>query len=223
MSPNLAALMVFLGLAATLGFGVFAFAGDGGGNRLSKRLEAVRERHSNSREVAAKAQMKRIVAARDDRLESALKQFIPRRAELRSRLERTGRDITVGKYAAACGGIALAMLAAGLMVGAPLPLSLLVALFAGLGLPHFAVGFLIAKRINQFTTRFPDAIDLLVRGLRSGLPVTESIGVVRPRGAPIRSASNSARSPTRSRSARRWRWRCRTRPAVSTRQSSNFS
>src|SRR5690606_9596452 len=48
----------------------------------------------------------------------------------------------------------------------------------GLGFPHMAVGFLISKRVNKFTASFPDAIELLVRGLRSGLPVTETIGVV---------------------------------------------
>jgi tight adherence protein B len=41
-----------------------------------------------------------------------------------------------------------------------------------------AVGFLIKRRTNAFTVKFPDAIELLVRGLRSGLPVTETLGVV---------------------------------------------
>jgi tight adherence protein B len=44
--------------------------------------------------------------------------------------------------------------------------------------PHFTVGYLIGKRVNQFNTRFPDAIDLMVRGLRSGLPISETMGVV---------------------------------------------
>jgi tight adherence protein B len=40
------------------------------------------------------------------------------------------------------------------------------------------VGFLIKRRINKFTTKFPDAIELLVRGLRSGLPISETMTVV---------------------------------------------
>jgi tight adherence protein B len=35
-----------------------------------------------------------------------------------------------------------------------------------------------AKRLKLFTSQFPDAIDLIVRGLKSGLPVTESISAV---------------------------------------------
>ena len=46
------------------------------------------------------------------------------------------------------------------------------------GLPYLVVGRAIKKRVTQFTARFPDAIDLLVRGLRSGLPVTETFQVV---------------------------------------------
>jgi tight adherence protein B len=57
-------------------------------------------------------------------------------------------------------------------------LSLGVGVVAGAGLPHFIVGRSIKKRLNGFTSKFPDAIELLVRGLRSGLPVTETLGVV---------------------------------------------
>jgi tight adherence protein B len=41
-----------------------------------------------------------------------------------------------------------------------------------------AVNFFINRRGGKFTAKFPDAIELLVRGLRSGLPVTETLGVV---------------------------------------------
>src|SRR3546814_8102640 len=55
--------------------------------------------------------------------------------------------------------------------GMPLLLGLFLGLFLGLGLPHFVVGFVIKRRIVKFTAKFPDAIELLVRGLRSGLPI----------------------------------------------------
>src|SRR6186713_1843836 len=41
-----------------------------------------------------------------------------------------------------------------------------------------AVGHLVKRRIGKFNAKFPDGIELLVRGLRSGLPVAETIGVV---------------------------------------------
>ena len=52
------------------------------------------------------------------------------------------------------------------------------ATFLALAIPHFSVSYLIRKRINDFTSKFPEAIELLVRGLKSGLPVGETLGVV---------------------------------------------
>jgi tight adherence protein B len=51
-------------------------------------------------------------------------------------------------------------------------------LVAGIGLPHLIVGKLIQRRLKLFLNKFPDAIELLVRGLRSGLPISETMGVV---------------------------------------------
>ena len=62
--------------------------------------------------------------------------------------------------------------------GLPVLFAVFAGLFVGIGLPHFVIGKLIKRRIAQFTARFPDAIDLMVRGLRSGLPITETIGVI---------------------------------------------
>jgi tight adherence protein B len=41
-----------------------------------------------------------------------------------------------------------------------------------------AVNFLTAKRTRKFIESFPDAIDLMVRGLKSGLPISETLGIV---------------------------------------------
>ena len=60
----------------------------------------------------------------------------------------------------------------------PRLLQLSLTLMLALGLPYLIVGRAIKKRIAQFNARFPDAIDLLVRGLKSGLPVTETFQVV---------------------------------------------
>jgi len=37
---------------------------------------------------------------------------------------------------------------------------------------------MILRRVKKFTSNFPDAIELMVRGLRSGLPITETLGIV---------------------------------------------
>jgi tight adherence protein B len=155
-----------------------AVAGPSPARAGARRLESLRERHSKSSEVAAQAQMKRILASRATKMDGFAQRFIPNPALLRLRIERTGRNWSLAQYltASLVLGITVAML---LMVqGMPLLLGLFVGLFAGIGLPHLVIGFLIKRRVKKFNVRFPDAIELMVRGLRSGLPISETIGIV---------------------------------------------
>jgi tight adherence protein B len=57
-------------------------------------------------------------------------------------------------------------------------IKILLSIMLGLGLPHFITGRMGNKRIKKFLASFPEAIDTMCRGLRSGLPVTESIASV---------------------------------------------
>jgi tight adherence protein B len=98
---------------------------------------------------------------------------------LRDRLARTGYNLTIGTYLMICGGLVpIVFAAAALGFGLKAPLAALVALAAGLGLPHIGVGVVAGRYRGRFLAVLPDAIDLMVRGLKSGLPVTESIGAV---------------------------------------------
>jgi tight adherence protein B len=177
--PSVAMLMMMAGLMGTMVLGYFAFAGPSASAAQNRRLESVRERHSKSNEVAAQAQLKRILQSRtESRMEGFAQRFIPNPALLRQRLHQTGKSFTIMQYALASLGLAFVLTAGLSFKGLYFPLALLVGLFVGIGLPHFIVGKMIKRRIAKFTAKFPDAIDLMVRGLRSGLPISETIGVV---------------------------------------------
>jgi tight adherence protein B len=172
-------LIMVGGLLGTLALAYFAFAGPSASKAQIRRLEVVRERHSKSNEVAAQAQLKRILQSRaDTKMEGFAQRFIPNPALLRTRLNQTGKSWTLPQYVLA--SLALFVVLASILAfkGLPILLALFVGLFAGVGLPHFVVGKMIKRRIAKFTAKFPDAIDLMVRGLRSGLPISETIGVV---------------------------------------------
>ncbi len=49
---------------------------------------------------------------------------------------------------------------------------------AGLGLPQWTVGFLAKRRAKRFVAGFPDAADIIVRGVKSGLPVHECLQII---------------------------------------------
>ena len=166
------------GLFVTLLLVMAAFAGPSVTKAAAKRLEGVRERHSRSSETVAQLQLKRIFAQRQNRMEGLAQQLIPNPALLRRRLERTGRSWTLGQYGIASVVLAAAAFAGLSFKGVPFILAVSVGLLIGLGLPHFVISKMITRRVDKFTSRFPDAIELMVRGLRSGLPISETIGIV---------------------------------------------
>jgi len=153
-------------------------SGPSASKALKRRIELVKERHAEGVTAAAQAQIRRLLANRASRFEGIASTLIPRPALLRKRLEMTGRDISLSKYVTVSAGIAAVTMALLMLRGAPFFLALLFGLFVGAGLPHFVVGKLINRRINKFNSNFPDAIELMVRGLRSGLPISETLGVV---------------------------------------------
>lgn len=65
-----------------------------------------------------------------------------------------------------------------LMLGQSPLIALGAAFAAGLGLPRWIVGLLAAARTRKFTAAFPDAIDIIVRGVRSGLPVHDCLRMI---------------------------------------------
>ncbi len=156
----------------------FAFAGANQEKALKRRLTVVRDRLIPSNETALAAQMRKTIAQRLPSQEMGLVKLLPNPEQLALRLKRTGKKWTLSRYMMVCIGISVTLAALLLLLGAPFLLALLVAILAGLGIPHMLVGRLITKRLNAFTSRFPDAIDLLVRGLRSGLPVSETLHAV---------------------------------------------
>jgi len=173
-----ALMLMAAGLITTLLLVMAAFAGPSLAKAQARRLESVRERHSRSTEAVAQAQLRRIYAARQNRMEGLAQRFIPNPALFRRRLEQTGKSWTLGQYAIGSIGLAGVVAALLIMRGLPFGLGLALGALAGIGLPHFVVGQLIKRRVNKFTARFPDAIELMVRGLRSGLPVSETMGIV---------------------------------------------
>ena len=172
-------IIIALGLFGALFTLYQAFQGPNVGKAVKRRIEMIKERHTESILAAnAQAQIRKLMAARQGSVEHYAMTLIPKPALLRKRLEQTGKNWTLGKFAMTCGAIVVLVAAALMMRGLPLLLGLFVGLFVGIGLPHFVVGKMIQRRVNKFTSNFPDAIELMVRGLRSGLPITETLGIV---------------------------------------------
>jgi len=151
--------------------------------RLRRRVEAV----SRGAPIAGGAQ-----AARGDRdgsrrrnIQNRLREAEDRQkktesigARYRRMLRQAGLAMSLRQFLLVC--LLLALVSGGLTLalGYPPYGALVVAVSVGFGLPRYIVRYLTQRRVNQFTLRFADAIDVIVRGIRSGLPVGECLQII---------------------------------------------
>src|SRR5580693_334003 len=182
------ALACAASLALILCLVVYAVSEGASGRRFKRRLAGVRDRAQGV--VSAEAAVSRSLARQQSatpRIDRIARQWLPRRDMLAHRLARTGRRISVGQYSMT--GVGLAVLAAfTLACTTPIGVvaSLAVGLLIGTALPHMVVGRMGKRRVAAFVGLFPEAIDLMVRALRSGLPISEAIiGAGREIGDPV--------------------------------------
>jgi tight adherence protein B len=170
-------LLFAVGLMAVMVVGYSALSGPSAAKESQRRLNAVRYRHSESTDTKVESQLKKAIAARKPKAVK-LAGSGSRLEALELRLDRTGKPWTTSQYFYASLGIGLGVAVLIYLRSGAALMSLVVGVVIGAGFPHLAVNFFINKRTNAFNAKFPDAIELLVRGLRSGLPVTETLQVV---------------------------------------------
>ena len=186
------------GVLGVLTLIIFAFSGPSVEKAKARRLVALRDRHSNSTGAVVEAQLRRIQANRASRMDGFAGRILPNVVVMQKRLAMTGKSWTPAQYLMVSAGTFLVVALLAYLRLQNLSLALALGGVLGFGIPHFVVGHLVKKRVNQFTKRFPDAIELLVRGLRSGLPISETLTVVGaevpgPVGVEFRSVSDKIR------------------------------
>ena len=170
-------LLVGGGLMALMIVGYVIMSGKSPAKESQRRLQGIRYRHSESTVDKVESQLKKAIAARKPKFHKVAGSK-SRVEALSVRLDRTGKGWTLTQYMYTSLGIALAITAVMYLKSGAALLSLGIGVLAGAGIPHFLVNYFIKKRTNHFNAKFPDGIELLVRGLRSGLPVAETLGVV---------------------------------------------
>jgi len=175
---NMNVLTIVLSITLGLLLLGIALVGPSTSKAKTRRLSALKDRHPGSTEAVVAAQMRKTVAAVNNQTGNSLAALMPRRELFELRLRRTGKNWTLSNFMMSSMLAFLVIATLLILIGAPVLMTLLMSAAIGIGLPYLYVGRLIKKRVAAFTKRFPDAIDLLVRGLKSGLPITETFGVV---------------------------------------------
>ncbi|MCS7267723.1 MAG: type II secretion system F family protein [Geminicoccaceae bacterium] len=180
MDPSFPALLPWLlfALAAALAVSVAVPAGPD--RTLRRRIERIRAREVR-RPFAAepRASLRRSEKTLLGDLGAALSRLLPRTAVLRSHLDRAGLSLAASDLAlaAAAAGV-LAALFFRWVFGAGWVIAVLAGAFVATAGPTFLLRRMIARREARFLAAFPDAIDLVVRGVKSGLPVPEALDAI---------------------------------------------
>jgi tight adherence protein B len=165
-----------------LAFLAFLFFGLGGDEKMSRRLERVGSGTVQRADPKKSKLPDRISAIRNQNKKGGLEriaQMLPNIEKLREKIARTGRPISMGQYAA--GTVAAAIFGfvfTHYILGLSIVSGALGSVIFGLLLPYKVIMRMGDKRIKKFIGSFPEAIDTMCRGLRSGLPVSESINAV---------------------------------------------
>ena len=154
-----------------------------GDRQAEKRVQGVTD--NKAARTARKAQGEQASSRRKSAVADTLKELEDRqkakeKVSLRLRLERAGIDTTVNAFwiASAVSGLVCGAIMLVSMPTAPV-LAAIAALFAGaFGLPRWVLNFLAKRRQKKFLDEFANAIDVVVRGVKSGLPLNECLNII---------------------------------------------
>lgn len=192
---TMVAVIALAALAAgALGYGV-----------LYERIAAERKSEGRLRKVkAAETDRVKMVAARDrmaevskrrKSMQDSLKSLEEKQKEndkrksppLKDRLVQAGLAMSVRQFYLASVGLGLLAGLLGLVLNGNPLVAAGFAIVGGAGLPRWVLGYLRSRRMKAFLAEFPNALDIMVRSIKSGLPLNDAIRMIANEGQePVR-------------------------------------
>ena len=154
---------------------------------VDKRLESVKRAESDRSVVKASRDRLAEAAKRRKSVQDSLKELEDKqklkdrsikKAPLKQQIKQAGMQVSIERfyiYSAVCGVfVAIAVF----LAGAPLLVVPGALVAAGLGLPRWFVSFRRSMRVKAFLNEFPNALDSIVRAVKSGLPLNDGIRLI---------------------------------------------
>ncbi len=182
---NLAQIAIFFLVAMAVGGIAFALlypliANDA----ATKRLDSVTGGRSSAKQSIRSRLMEDAKDSRRKQIQESLNQFgesekaRKKRLTLKVMLAQTGLDVTMRMFWICSAVSGLVLGAVTFMFHSPLLVSVGAVVIGAFGFPRWIVKYLRNKRQQVFLNDFADAIDVMVRGLKAGLPVTDAMKVI---------------------------------------------
>jgi len=107
---------------------------------------------------------------------------------LAAKLVQAGFTIDVNRFYLVSGGIGLGIAFFTFVLNGNPLVALGAGVAGGFGMPRWVVNFLIKRRFKKFLHEFPSAVDIIIRGVKAGLPLSQCVGIIAAESPePIRS------------------------------------
>ena len=167
-------LMLACGALCGASYTLIIWYSEAGKRRLSKRARRLGTAgHGTGKAVAGP----RLRVGGRGGLDDFMLRLVPRPEALRARLAASGMGWSIGRYGLISALVAIVVAVLAMRAMSPVN-AILIGLGAGVLLPHMLVGSRVKKRQAAFYALFPEAISLMVRGLKAGLPFGDTLLVV---------------------------------------------
>jgi tight adherence protein B len=156
---------------------VFLYPSLSGQKKTERRVASVAKATATTRTTRNHPKSRR------DSVENTLKEFEERhkkskRPALSVRIAQAGLNWSKQKYMIISVIIGVVMFVAGLIVTPGLPTAAGLGFAGAFGIPRWLLSFLKKRREKKFLNGFPDAVDIIVRGIKAGLPLIDCMKMI---------------------------------------------
>jgi len=172
--------MIFIMVAIAIGgvAWVFIYPILSGERKTEQRMASVARAEPIPQRAARSVQK-----SRREQVEGTLKQLEARqrrarRVPLSVRLAQAGLSWSPRNFMVIVGALGVGVFLIATLTGVGMLAALGLAFAAGGGLPFWALAFLKKRREAKFLEAFPDAVDVIVRGIKAGLPLLDSLKLI---------------------------------------------
>jgi tight adherence protein B len=186
--------LIFVMVAIAIGgvAWVFLYPLLSGERKTERRMASVARREPIPQRVSRSGQRSRREQVEDTLKQMEARQKTSKRIPLSLRLAQAGLSWTPRRFIVICSSLGLVVFVILMLIGTGLLPAIGIAFAAGGGLPFWALSLLKKRREAKFLEAFPDAVDVVVRGIKAGLPLLDSLKLIATEAQePVRSEFRS--------------------------------